>query len=137
MINLSILTPLAPAFVGKVKSVSVPTEDGMLTILPDHAPLVAVIKSGELKVVEEGGEESVFAVFSGVLDVRPESNVAVLVDRSENVSTIDLARAEQAVERARKLLEEKSHESDVDFARFEAMLEKELNRVRVATKWKK
>jgi len=71
-----------------------------------------------------------------VLDVRPGSVVNVLVDKSEKADAIDIARAEQAVARAKVLLEEKIHENDVDFARFQALLDKELNRVRVATKWR-
>lgn len=136
-INLKVITPDHTSFEGVVMQVSVPTSDGILTILPEHTPIVAVVTTGELVVTDSVGTMHVFAVFSGVLDVRPHSEIFVLVDRSEKAETIDVVRAEAAVARAKKLLEDKVHESDVDFARFEAMLDKELNRVRVATKWRK
>ena len=136
-IHLKVLAPDHVSFEGTVTQVSVPTLDGILTILPEHAPIVAVVTTGELVVTDTQGMMHVFAVFSGVLDVRPHSEVYVLVDRSERAESIDIERAEAAVVRAKDLLENKINESDVDFARFEAVLEKELNRVRVAIKWRK
>ena len=135
-LTLQIITPDTTSFSGPVKQVSVPTTEGVLTILPEHTPVVVVIQSGELVVTDSEMQTHVFAVFSGVLDVRPGSVVNVLVDKSEKADVIDIARAEQAVARAKVLLEEKIHENDVDFARFQALLDKELNRVRVATKWR-
>ncbi len=117
-------------------SVSVPTTSGVITVLPEHVPLVSSISSGELMLKREG-EDMYFAIFSGVIDVRPQSQVTILADRSERAEDIDVKRAEEAVTRAKKVLEEKVHESDVDFARFEAMIEKELNRVKVGSKWGK
>jgi F-type H+-transporting ATPase subunit epsilon len=121
---------------GEVEYVTVPTTTGVITIMPHHVPLVSIISAGEL-IIKTKNEQIPFAVFSGVVDIRPGSIVNIIVDRSEKAHDIDITRAEEAVTRAKKILEDKVHESDIDFARFEALIEKELNRVRVGTKWKK
>ena len=133
-LQVQLITPEKIVFKGEVEFVTVPTTTGVITVLPTHTPLVSAITSGELVLKTKEGEMH-FAVFSGVIDIRPGSVVHILVDRSEKAEEIDVARAQEAVERARKMLEEKSHESDVDFARFEALIEKELNRVKVGSKW--
>ena len=134
-LHVKLITPEKVIFDGKVIHITVPTTTGVITVLPAHTPLVSSISAGEL-VLKTKDEEIHFAVFAGVIDIRPGSVVNVLVDRSERAQDIDVARAEEAVARAKKVLEEKVHESDVDFARFEALIEKELNRVNVGSKWK-
>ena len=117
-LQVQLITPEKIVFKGEAEFVTVPTITGVITVLPTHTPLVSAIGSGELVLKTKEGEIH-FAVFSGVIDIRPGSVVHVLVDRSERAEDIDVARAQEAVERARKMLEEKSHESDFDFARFE------------------
>lgn len=136
VLKLKLITPEKIIFDGEVQHVTVPTTTGVITVLPTHVPLVSSIAKGEL-VIKTQDEEVHFAVFAGVIDIRPGSVVNILVDRGERAEEIDVARAEEAVERARKVLEEKVHESDVDFAHFEALIEKELNRVKVGSKWKR
>lgn len=135
-LQVKLITPEKILFEGEAISVSIPTTSGVITVLPEHVPLISSIYSGEL-VINTGAESMPFAVFSGVVDVRPQSLVTILVDKSEPARDIDIVRAEEAVARAKKILEEKSNESDVDFARFEALIEKEFNRVKVGSKWKK
>lgn len=136
VLHIKLITPEKIIFEGEILSVTVPTTTGAITVLPTHTPLVSSITKGEL-VIKTNDEEMHFAVFAGVIDIRPGSVVNILVDKGERAEEIDVVRAEQAVERARKVLEEKVHESDVDFARFEALIEKELNRVKVGSKWTK
>lgn len=135
-VHIKLITPEKIIFEGEAVYVTVPTTTGVITVLPTHTPLVSSIAKGEL-TIKTNDEEMHFAVFSGVIDIRSGSIVNILVDRSERAEEIDVARAEEAVARAKKILEEKSHESDVDFARFEALIEKELNRVKVGNKWRK
>jgi len=136
VLHIKLITPEKIIFEGEILSVTVPTTTGTITVLPTHTPLVSSITKGEL-LIKTKNEEMHFAVFAGVIDIRPGSVVNILVDRGERAEEIDVVRAEQAVGRARKFLEEKVHESDVDFARFEALIEKELNRVKVGSKWAK
>lgn len=134
-LQVKLITPEKVIFDGEADSVTVPTTTGVITVMPTHTPLVSTISTGEL-IIQVKGEKIPFAIFSGVIDIRPGSIVNIIVDRSEKAHEIDITRAEEAVARAKKILEDKSHESDVDFARFEALMEKELNRVRIGNKWR-
>lgn len=135
-IHLQIITPLGTTFDGSVGEVVVPTTSGVVTILPAHIPLISTIKSGEL-VVKTDSQDQYFAVYAGVLEVVPVQDgitrVVILANRSEDATTIDITRAEEALRRAEEAMKEVDTSID-GYSRIEALMEKELNRVRVATK---
>jgi F-type H+-transporting ATPase subunit epsilon len=77
------------------------TTEGELGVLPGHAPLLGELApGGVVRIQQEGGEELVFAVHGGFLSVT-EDGVSVLAELAERADEIDVARAEQALERAR------------------------------------
>jgi F-type H+-transporting ATPase subunit epsilon len=77
------------------------TTEGELGVLPGHAPLLGELApGGVVRIQQEGGEELTFAVHGGFLSVT-EDGVSVLAEIAELADEIDVARAEQALERAR------------------------------------
>ena len=80
----------------------VPGVDGEMGILPNHAPLLSTLNLGVLRVRRQGTEME-FTIAGGVVEVQPDS-VTVLADAAENVSEIDVARAEAARMRAEEML---------------------------------
>ena len=138
MIKLKVVTPDKVVIDELVDNISIPTTTGVITVLNKHIPLISTIRSGEM-LVRRGGSGISYAVFNGVINVRPHikglTEVVVLLERSEVSEEIDEARAQQALKRAKELLEEESDE--VEFGRLEGMIEKELNRVRIAMKLKR
>jgi F-type H+-transporting ATPase subunit epsilon len=77
------------------------TTEGELGVLPGHAPLLGELApGGVVRIQQEGGEELTFAVHGGFLSVT-EEGVSVLAEIAERADEIDVARAEQALERAR------------------------------------
>ena len=90
--------------------VIVPAIEGEMGVLPNHAPVLTTLTYGELVVRKEDAEER-FAVYGGVVDVRPDK-VIVLADLAESSFALDLEMAQQARERARKILEEGLPEVD-------------------------
>lgn len=57
-------------FDGEAKELIVPGQDGVLTILSHHMPLVTTLKSGEVRVKESAESEVIsFAIEGGVLEV--------------------------------------------------------------------
>jgi F-type H+-transporting ATPase subunit epsilon len=135
MLKIKVVTPDKVLVDEIIDSVSIPTTSGMITVLSKHVPLVSTIKSGEM-VVRKAGTGMGYTVFKGLVNVRPHmkglTEVVVLLERSEPIEELDHARAEEALARARALAED--NENDEDFALFEGLIEKELNRVRVAVK---
>jgi len=76
--KLQIITPEKELFSGEVTSVSLPGVDGSLGVLNNHAPLITVLKAGEVVVKnEENGEEKTFEVTGGVVEVN--KNVVLIL----------------------------------------------------------
>jgi len=73
--RVEIITPDKALFKGAATSVVVPGISGSMGFLKDHAPLITVLKAGEVKVTTEKGEET-FLVKGGVVEV---SNNVVIV----------------------------------------------------------
>lgn len=135
MLKIKVVTPDKILLDEVIDSVSIPTTSGVITVLSKHIPLVSTIKAGEM-VVRKAGAGIGYAVFNGLVNVRPHrkglTEVVVLLERSEHVDELDHARAEEALARAKAMAEEK--DDDMDFSLFEGLIEKELNRVKVARK---
>jgi len=128
MYTLTIVTPEEVIFEDEVVSIVAPGSEGYLGILTGHAPLITALVPGKLTVKGKEGEESVFSLSRGFLEV--SDNVAtVLADAVEPEEKIDVERARQALERAKERLQTKSQEIDV--ARAQAALSRALNRIRV------
>ena len=85
-------------FSGEVDMIVAPGGDGVMGILSHHSPLFSTLKVGELKV-RRGASEEIFAVSGGVIEVRPD-RIIILADAAEREDEIDVARAEEARQRA-------------------------------------
>ncbi|MDZ4671326.1 MAG: ATP synthase F1 subunit epsilon [Phototrophicales bacterium] len=84
--------------------VLIPAVEGTMGVLPNHAPTIAALGFGEL-IVRKGTAEERFAVFGGVVDVRP-GKVVVLAELAASSYAIDIESAEKARTNAEKLLRE-------------------------------
>lgn len=136
MFHFTVVSPRGVTYQDSVEKVSVPTESGEIMILPDHAPLISVLDAGELAVTKSGYTVGL-AVFGGVVEVRQNGDVYVLADTAERAEHIDIEAAEAARKRAEELLAEQQTMEDVDFARIQAMLEKEMTRITIARKYRR
>ncbi len=111
-----------------VDEVVAPGIEGEFTVLPQHAPLLTMIKPGLMRIIKGGGETEM-AITGGFLEVR-DNRVTILADAAERAEEIDVARAEEARRRAERQLEDR--EAEVDLARVSAELQKALIRLKVA-----
>ncbi|MFP4323225.1 MAG: ATP synthase F1 subunit epsilon [Anaerolineales bacterium] len=84
--------------------VLVPGVEGQMGILPNHSPLISLLSMGEL-VIRKGNAEEHFAVFGGVVEVRPDK-VMVLAEEADFADEIMIQEMEEARARAAKMLEE-------------------------------
>ena len=84
--NLEILTPERKVYSGNVYGVQLPGEDGMFEVLEKHAPLVASLKSGKLKILKDKAmtNTSFFTIQGGFVEVL-NNNVTVLVEGAATV----------------------------------------------------
>lgn len=112
----------------EVEMVIAPGADGELGILPNHAPLLAALGIGELRV-RKGAEEESFAVHGGFLEVLA-NRVIVMARLAERAGEIDVARAEAA--RARAEERERMRPEGLDMARLHDALKRSRVRLEVA-----
>jgi F-type H+-transporting ATPase subunit epsilon len=129
-IRLEIVTAERLVFTGEVDRITAPGAEGELTILPRHAPLLTTLLPGDLRVVTDGQATDI-AVSGGFLEVEP-NHVRVLADTAERAEEIDVARAEEAFERARTAVASARSGQDVDMAAALAALMRSLVRLKVA-----
>lgn len=131
-IKFKIVTPERTVYEAEIDQITLPTMDGEITILPHHVPLIAALKSGEM-LLKKDGELHPLAVSGGLVEVREGSEVVVLADTAERAVEIDIKRAEEAKERAQKLMIEKQLDAE-QYAYLAAKMEKELARLKVVRK---
>ena len=84
--------------------VVLPGSEGEMGVLPRHAPLLTTMGFGEL-IVRKGPAEERFAIYGGVVDVRPDK-VVVLADLAESSFNLDIRAIEEARESAARMLQE-------------------------------
>lgn len=82
--------------------VIIPAVEGEMGVLPHHAPVLTTLGFGEL-VVKKGNAEERFAIYGGVVDVRPDA-VIVLADLAESSFALDMQAIEEARASAQQLL---------------------------------
>lgn len=128
-IQLDVVTAERLVVTEQVDYVSAPGVDGVIGILPRHAPLLTALSFGELRYQKEGQEYS-YAIGGGFMEVRPD-HVTVLADTAEKAEEIDEMRAEQARQRAQQSLKERP-QADAEAARIEQALRRAEVRLRVA-----
>jgi len=88
---------------GEAELVTLPGVDGQMGILPLHAPLLSNLQLGVL-TVKTADEALHFTIAGGIVEVQP-SLITVMADAAENVSEIDVSRAEAAKLRAVEMLD--------------------------------
>jgi F-type H+-transporting ATPase subunit epsilon len=133
-LKVDIVTAERVVYSADVDMVLAPGVEGQLGILPHHAPLMTILKAGEL-VVRKGGQDDSLAISGGFLEVRPD-RVIILADAAERAEEIDVARAEAARKRAEERLRDRKVVG-FDEARAQAALQRAVTRINVVEKMKR
>ena len=102
MLKLEIVTPEKKVVDETVDSVTVPTANGEIGILSNHAPLISALKSGVLTYTKGGASEKM-VISGGFVEVGAET-VAVLADVAETADEVDVDAARAAREQIEKSL---------------------------------
>jgi F-type H+-transporting ATPase subunit epsilon len=135
-IRCEIVSQDRTVFQGDVDIVILPGAAGEMGILPHHAPVLAILKYGVIKIRKDGNEE-LFAVAGGLAEVQPDI-VTILADAAENVADIDITRALAAKKRAEDALANLKPEEDHDaYLRMEAALRRSNLRLDVVRRYRK
>lgn len=135
-IKFEIATPERVLFKQEVLQVTVPTQAGEITVLPDHIPLVSIIKPGILEIKTIDQETEIIAVSGGFIEVML-GKIVVLADTAERASELDESRVEEARQRAEEAKAEALNHPGYDLSAVAAKLEVEMARERALHKWRR
>ncbi|MEJ1964384.1 MAG: F0F1 ATP synthase subunit epsilon [Gammaproteobacteria bacterium] len=133
-IQVDIVSAEGEIFSGPAEMVFAPAAMGELGIAPRHAPLLTMLKAGEVRVKVPGGEEQSFFVGGGALEVQPH-HVTVLADTALRAKDIDEAAALSAKQRAEEAL--KNREGDITQAEALAELARAAAQLKMIEKLRK
>jgi F-type H+-transporting ATPase subunit epsilon len=105
-IHVDIVSAEGEIYAGEATMVFAPATRGEIGIAPRHAPLLTTMKAGEVRVQDINGEEHLFWVGGGALEVQPHK-VTVLADTAARARDLDEAAALAAKQRAEEALRDK------------------------------
>ena len=108
-LKIQVVTPTRTVVDSEADQVELPGELGYLGILPGHAPLITVLKTGVLSY-ENAGVESALAITAGFAEISNDK-VTVLADLAEEPSEVDVAAAERERVQAEEELKTASRET--------------------------
>ena len=133
-IQCDIVSAETEIFSGEVAMVFASGVAGELGIAPRHAPLITLLKAGEVRVQMQDGSHQNYYVSGGILEVQPYL-VSVLADTAVRAEDIDEAAAIQAKEEAERLL--KDSDKRQDLAHVQADLAKAIAQIQAISRLKK
>ena len=127
--KVEIYTPTGKYFSGDVSYLSVSSPLGVLGILPDHAPLVTTLEICKL-TTKINSNELKYAIGGGVMNIKKDNHIVLLVNSIERSDEINVARAKESKKRAEERLAKSSEE--IDIKRAQLSLSRALNRLSVS-----
>ena len=125
-IHLDIYTPTGKYLSTDVDFIKVTSSVAVLGILPGHAPLVTTLEICKL-TLRRDSKDSVYAIGGGVLNIKKDRSVVMLLNSVEHRDEIDFDRAHEAKARAEDRLNNRNDE--IDITRAKAALSRALNRL--------
>src|ERR1017187_6487208 len=76
-IQVDIVSAEGEIFSGPASMVFLPASEGEIGVAPRHAPLLTLLKAGEVRVRTPEGEEHLFFVGGGALEIKPKKVTVV------------------------------------------------------------
>jgi F-type H+-transporting ATPase subunit epsilon len=119
-VHVDVVSAEQSIFSGLAEFIAAPAEMGELGIYPRHAPLIARLKAGSLRMkVPDQAEEELVYVSGGILEVQP-GVVTVLSDTAIRGHDLDETKANEAKQRAEEALRNRA--GAMDYAKAQAEL---------------
>jgi F-type H+-transporting ATPase subunit epsilon len=130
--KLRVVTPSTNLLDKDIEFLTVRTTEGDLGILPNHAPFVAELAVGEMKVKADGIEEFYF-LSDGFLEMSKDNVVTILADEALNVKDLDKELAKKNAIKAEEQL--KKARENKELALAERNLKVALMKMSVSEKY--
>ena len=132
--HLDIVSAERQIFSGLVEMVVATGELGEIGIVPGHAPLLTVLKPGEVRLTLPGGECEIYYVQGGMLEVQPQC-ITILADLAERADHLDESAALAAKTNAEAAMARKG--ADIDYSVAAVELARAVAQIRAIKKVRK
>ncbi len=126
LIHLQIVTAGGTICDENVSYVGVPLTDGDAGLLPGHAAMLGALREGVVSYTMDG-EKHYVAISGGVLSVAG-NELIILARSAELAESIDIARAQASLERAKQRIAAKNE--NFDHRRAELSMHRALARIK-------
>ena len=130
MFQLSIVTPEKVVFEGQVVSLLLLGMEGYLGVLSNHAPLITALQPGRIEFQDDQDKIQIFSVSGGFVEVSG-NRATLLADTAEHCEEIDIDRAQTALQKALKALQDKEKAGQVSTPEAKEAARRAANRVRI------
>lgn len=131
--KLQLVTLDGSKFSEDAYSITLPTADGVITVFPDHEPLMSVLVPGVVTVRRHKNDPDQllehFATYGGVLEIGPEF-VRVLVDEADSGADINDQEAEKAHQEAIRM--KANAKSQLELEHAQSLVDRQAIRLKVS-----
>jgi len=126
--ELNIITPTDTFNYSDVEYLRAPSVDGLFGVLSGHIPSIIALEVGEVKIVNNN-KSIRLATSGGFADIN-KKNVTLVLETAEEAINIDIKRANESMDRAKKYINDKS----TDIQRAFNSIKRAKNRIRISKK---
>ena len=130
--KLEVITPIKKILEKEVEMIILRTTEGDMGVLANHAPFVAELAIGEMKI-KSSGEEVAYFVSGGFIDISREQTT-ILADEAIEAKEIDVERAKQDAEVAQAKLTKLKEDRDI--AATQKALQDALTKVKIGEQYR-
>jgi len=130
-IHVDIVSAEGEIYAGPARVVYLPAQEGEIGVYPRHAPLLTMLKPGEVRVQGTDGQDHSFYVGGGALEVQPHQ-ITVLADTAARAKDLDEQAALAARQRAQDALA--SHLDKISYAEAQAELARAIAQLKLIEK---
>ncbi len=97
--HFELVSPERLVFSGEVQGVILPGSEGQMTVLANHAPLIAALKVGIITIQAAEGNRDIL-VYGGFAEING-NGATVLAERAENLQDINIASLQDSAKNLR------------------------------------
>lgn len=133
-VHCDIVSAEEEIFSGRIENLSATGGAGELGIYPGHTPLLTALKPGPIRLQTQDGEEQIYYVSGGYLEVQP-AMVTVLADTALRAHDVDEASALEAQKKAEQELAQKG--ADFDYSQAATRLAQAAAQLRTVRELRK
>lgn len=131
--KLKLVAPDGVKYNEDATEVLLPTSNGQIAILADHASLITVLKPGEI-IIKNGSKEDYLSTDGGTVEVH-NNLVKILADTAERAENLDEMAIVEAQKKAKERMEQAKN--DTEYADAYGYMEKQLARLSFIKKRKR